>query len=331
MMSVIARPMEPARALLTGRRLLIGGGVAVAVLAVLAAFRDMPAVGRALENFDWRLLPLALFTATLMYLCRFARWHVYARRVAVTPLSKRDSLAIYTAGLGTQLTPGRVGEVVRCAFLRRAADTPVASSAPIIMAERVTDGIGLMGVAVPGVLMLGLGGRFALPLLALPLLAIPLIVSRRLQFGFLRAAARMPVARRYVGAMRCAGDELRDMLAPRLLAPAVLLSLASVALEVVTFGLVLQGLGVDLTSGSYLREAFILPAAMLASAVIVVPGKLGVAESGLAELTRATLAAPAGVAAAGAVLVRLCTLWLGLAVGALALTIATRRWGRAAD
>ncbi len=312
----------------TGRRLLIAITVAVTLIALVSAFRDLPAVGRALRGFEWRLLPAVLVLSTVMHLLRFARWHLYAGRVAGPGLGVRDSLVIYGAGLGTHLTPGRVGEVVRFAYLRRVTGTPVSRSAPIIVAERITDGLALFGLALPAALLLGLGGRGAVALVLIPVVTLAILASHRAHQLFLGAAGRMPLIRRYVALLTDSGAELRALFAARILAPAACLSLAAVALEVGAFTTVLAGVGVPVDARTYLRAAFILPSAMLGSALFVVPGSVGVAEGGLAALTRALLAASAASAAAAAVLVRLCTLWLGLAAGALGLVVATHRWGR---
>jgi glycosyltransferase 2 family protein len=315
--------------MITGRRLLIVATVAVTALAIVTAFHDVPAVARALGDFDWRLLPPALALSAVMHLLRCARWHLYARRIAGDALSTRDSLLIYGAGLGTHLTPGRVGEAVRFAFLRRAAGTPVSRSAPILLAERLMDAVGLLGLALPGALVLGLGGRLALILLTVPLLIVPLLALHRTHVWIEIIAARTPLVRRFVRQIADAGTELRALLTPAMVVPAAALSLAAMALEVGTFAVVLDGAGVPLTMETYLRAAFILPTAMLATAIFLVPGNIGVAEGGLAALTRVTLSVPVATAAGAAILTRLCTLWLGLAAGAVALPIATHRWGRA--
>ncbi len=315
------------RRFFSGRRLLVVASALVAVFAVVAAFHDLPAVVRALQTFDWRMVPAASVMAVGMHLLRFARWHLYARRVAGETLRFRDSLHIYGAGLGTHLTPGRMGEAVRCAFLQRSAGTPVARSAPIMLAERVMDGVGLLGLALPGAVFLHLGGRLAPLLLLAPLPIAPLLANRWLHTLALRAAARAPLLRRSIIPLRHASEELRAFMALRVLVPAAALSLAAMALEVASFALILAGAGVSLNAESLTRAAFVLPAAMLATAVFLVPGNLGVAEGGLAVLTRISFALPAGAAAGVAVLARFCTLWLGLLVGFVALAIAVRRWG----
>lgn len=326
-MTIQAGETAAARPFVTRRRVLLAITAAVTLLAIATAFHDLPAVGRALRGFHWALLPAAVLLSVAMFMLRFVRWHLYARRVARTRLSVGDSLLIYTAGLGTHLTPGRVGEVVRCAFLERACGAPASRSAPIILAERITDAVGLIGVALPGALLLGLGGRASIALLALPPVLVALAASRRAHRAVAAFAVRLPGVRRYAGAVRDGGDQLRAFQGAGVLAASSLLSIGSVALEAATLAVVLRGLNVDLRGAAYLRVAFILPSAMIASAIFVVPGNLGVAEGGLAALTRATLATSLAVAAAAAVLVRLCTLWLGLIVGAVALAFATRRWG----
>lgn len=312
----------------TRRQALILATVVITVLAVLAAFRDVPAIGRALQDFDWKLLPAALAMSAVMHLLRFARWHLYASRAAAGVLGAGESLLIYGAGMGTHLTPGRAGEAVRFAFLRRATNTPIARSAPILLVERLTDGVGLLGLALPGALLLGLGGPATIGILAVLLLMLPLLTSRRVHRGLLALAHHTPVVHRYVAAIEEGIEELRGMLTPKLLLLAILLSTASVALEVGTFALVLKGVGIDLSLDTVVRAAFVLPAAMMASAFVIVPGNLGVAEGGIATLTRITLAVPAAGAAGAAILVRFCTLWLGLFAGWLALAIATKRWGQ---
>lgn len=314
---------------ITGHQAFITATVLITAVAVVAAFHDVTAVGRVLRDFDWRLLPAALAVSGLMHLLRFARWHLYAVRVATGMLGARESLLIYGAGMGTHLTPGRAGEAVRCAFLRRATNTPLARSAPIMLAERVTDGVGLIGLALPGALLFGLGGRTALIGLAALVVALPLLAAPRVHRWLLAATRRLPLVRRHTGVIEVAIEQLRGLLSPRLLIAGSALSIASVALEVATFALVLKGIGIALDPMTYLRAAFILPATMLATAVVIVPGNLGVAEGGLAALTRIVLAVPAAAAGAAALLVRLCTLWLGLVIGWLALAVATRRWSGA--
>ena len=70
-------------------------------------------------------------------------------QVAVLPQDDRrrrlpgaESALVYFAGLGMVVTPGKVGEWLKCYLLRELHGTPFSRSAPIIIAERLTDSLG---------------------------------------------------------------------------------------------------------------------------------------------------------------------------------------------
>ncbi|MCS7003589.1 MAG: lysylphosphatidylglycerol synthase domain-containing protein, partial [Dehalococcoidia bacterium] len=64
---------------------------------------------------------------------------------------------------------------------------------------------------------------------------------------------------------------------------------------------------------------FILAVATLAGALFLTPGGLGAAEGAMAGFLRVVVGAPASIGAAATLLIRACTLWFGVALGALAL------------
>jgi uncharacterized membrane protein YbhN (UPF0104 family) len=70
-----------------------------------------------------------------------------------------------------------------------------------------------------------------------------------------------------------------------------------------------------------------MPAATLASALLLTPGGLGVAEGGITGLSQVLLDLPKSEAAVGALIIRFGTLWFGVIVGLVALAIVSRRLG----
>ena len=58
------------------------------------------------------------------------------------------------------MTPGKVGEAVKAVLLRASHGIPVARTAPIVVAERVTDLIGLLLLAMVGVFSFDVDRRF---------------------------------------------------------------------------------------------------------------------------------------------------------------------------
>ena len=90
---------------------------------------------------------------------------------------------------------------------------------------------------------------------------------------------------------------------------------------------VLIGLGIDPSWDLLLKASFIMPAATLASALLLTPGGLGVAEGGIVGLSQVLLDLGKGPAAVGALVIRFGTLWFGVIVGIIALVLVTKRAG----
>jgi uncharacterized protein (TIRG00374 family) len=107
-----------------------------------------------------------------------------------------------------------------------------------------------------------------------------------------------------------------------------LLSAVSWGFEVLGFYFVLVGLGVEGSSDVLLKASFIMPAATLASALLLTPGGLGVAEGGITGLSQILLDMTKAQAAVAALIIRFCTLWFGVIVGLVALVLVGRLLGR---
>jgi uncharacterized membrane protein YbhN (UPF0104 family) len=77
-----------------------------------------------------------------------------------------------------------------------------------------------------------------------------------------------------------------------------------------------------------LKASFIMPAATLASALLLTPGGLGVAEGGITGLSQVLLDMTRADAAVGTLVIRFGTLWFGVIVGLIALAFVSRRLGK---
>jgi uncharacterized protein (TIRG00374 family) len=102
-------------------------------------------------------------------------------------------------------------------------------------------------------------------------------------------------------------------------------SAASWFFEVLAFYFTLVGLGLDGDGDLLLHAAFILPIATLASAILLTPGGLGVAEGSITALCQTLLDMTKSSAAVAALIIRLGTLWFGVLVGLIAFFIVSRR------
>jgi uncharacterized protein (TIRG00374 family) len=311
-------------------RLLVSMLLGVLVFAGLLAVGDFRNVGHDLKDFRWELMPLILLVTCGNYLLRFVKWEYYLRQIGVAGLKRGDSFLIYFSGLGMTVTPGKVGEWLKSYLLKEIHGTPVTRSAPILLAERLTDSLGLLIIGCTGIV--AFGGNSTWPVVLVIAIGSVVFISvsrhRPASHALLRVAGRMPVAKRFVPHFEEFYESTYVLMRPSGVALMTLLSVGSWFCEVMAFYLTLVGLGVSHGPDTLFKAAFILPIATLAAAVSMMPGGLGVAETGIAGLSVRLLDMSKGAATAGTVIVRIATLWFGVVLGLCMFAILTHRLGK---
>jgi len=306
-------------------RLLVSILLGIAVFAGLSIYADFRDVLHSLSEFNWALLPLILFLTTLNYLLRFVKWEYYLRLIGVRGLSKRDSFLVFFSGLGMVITPGKVGEWLKSYLLREVHGTPIARSAPILVAERLTDSLALLVIAAAGVFVFGDFWQVFVAV-AVGVVAIVAIARHRpTAHALLAFGHRVPVLKRFVPQFEEFYESSYVLLSPRATFEMGLLSTVSWFFEVLGFYFTLVGLGLDHGGDLMLHSAFILPIATLASAVLFTPGGLGVAEGSIQALCQTLLHMSKSGAAVATLIIRIGTLWFGVIVGLIAFAILSRR------
>src|SRR5262249_44210181 len=125
----------------------------VFVFVGISAYADFHDVITGLSKFDWWYLPLILGLTCVNYLLRFVKWQFYLRIIGVKGFSRGDSFLSYFSGLGMTVTPAKAGEWLKCYLLRELHGTPFSRSAPILIAERLTDCLGLVLLGLTGLLV----------------------------------------------------------------------------------------------------------------------------------------------------------------------------------
>jgi glycosyltransferase 2 family protein len=314
------------------RRTLIGVAIGVVVYVVAILLFDARELAASLEGFAWSAIAGALALSSINYLLRFGKWELALRWLDVrggsgglhppTELSLGRSLEIYLAGLSMAVTPGKLGEVLRSVLLRAGHGVPFTRTAPIVIADRLSDLIALVVLALIGIA----DHREYLPhvLAALALVAAGVVVlgSPKLFGGLIELFARLFAKLPRLAGLMAKARELVD-------SSAVVLSLGKLAIlsviSVLGWGLECVGYWLILTAfpgveASLLLCVFLWSATTLLGAISFLPGGLGATEGSLGLLVaRFAIGVGSSIAVASTLLIRLCTLWYGELVGALAL------------
>jgi uncharacterized protein (TIRG00374 family) len=302
-----------------GRRVLVAVGLGVLCYVGLTLYADAAKLGSRLLAFEWWRVAPALGLAALNYLVRFAKWQYYLRCLD-TRVPPRESLLVFLAGFVLTVTPGKLGEVVKSYLLRELRGIPMARTAPIVVAERVTDLIALILLALVGVLTYGVGALGLLLGLGLVAAFLVVIAWRRLALGLIGVLARLPGIRRVGRKLEEAYESMAMMVRPAPLVVASALSALAWFCECAGFYLVIGGF--PGASASLHTATFIYAAMTIAGALSFLPGGLGVTEAGMTGLLVKLGRGISDATAVGATFItRLCTLWFAVGVGFIALVL----------
>jgi uncharacterized protein (TIRG00374 family) len=306
------------------RQLIIAMVLAVALYGGYAVWSGLGKLGESLSHFTAWSFAAACGLAFCNYVIRFLKWEFYLARLGIRGVSKTDSFLTFLSGFVLTVTPGKVGEVFKSLVLSETHGVPIPLTAPIIVAERVTDLIGIITLIVLGSLGFSGGLVWAGVGAALVGLLLAVISSRRLSHGILGMVERLPGPIGRVGPkLREAYASLATLLELKNLIVPAFLSIGAWSLECMSLWVILRGFG-ERTSVSL--AAFFYATSTLAGALVPVPGGLGITESALKEQLQTLGHVSPSTSTAAMLLVRFATLWFAVLVGFVALGVLRRRY-----
>jgi len=298
------------------RKILFSLLFALLVYMALALWSDWQALTTALIDFPWLWLPAVIGLTLVNYSGRLLKWHWYLRLLGI-PINRYDSGRVFGVGMLMVMTPGKAGEFLKSYMVKNVTGTPMAITAPVVLAERMTDGAAM--------LLLASVGLFAFPdpkarwIAALVfgnfLLTVIVIQIRPLALRVLDIGKHLPVVRRFADHLYSFYESSYLIFRPRNLIISLLIGIISWVAEGVAYYVVLIGFGAEPSTRTLLIAIFIFCISTVIGAVFATPGGLGGVEGSLIALSSNLLALPTTTAVAAALLVRFCTLWLGVSIG----------------
>ena len=270
----------------------------------------------AFASFRWWVLPICLCLAFTNYLIRFTKWHYYLSILKI-PLKPMVSLQVFLSGLVMSATPGKFGEVFKSYLVKQINDTPLSRSAPIILAERLTDFIAFVLMALLGITYLPNGAIvFSVSIGAIAVVLV--IVSwKRAAEAMIQLSSKLPVIGAHTEKLRMAYESTYLLISPKPLFLATLISLGSWFLECIAFYLVLWGFNSTLP---ILPATFIYAFATIMGALLMTPGGIGPTEGAMSGILILLFNIPKATATSATLIIRVCTLWFAVLVGLVVLS-----------
>jgi uncharacterized protein (TIRG00374 family) len=308
------------------RRLIVALLLAVAVYMAFVLYTGYENLKLSLTEFRWICFAAALALASFNYLLRFLKWEYYLARLGIGDVPKSESLLVFLSGFVLTVTPGKVGEVFKSAVLNSTHGIPVMVTAPIIIAERLTDVIGVVLLIVLGSVGFPDGLPWAVAgATVVGSFLVVLLWQTPILLGLRWLKQRDGLAGRLAPKLEQAWHSLRIVASPSALLLPTLLSTIGWGAEGLALYLLISGFDVTV---SLPLCVFFYATATLAGALVPVPGGLGVTEAMIQEQLIRVGETPAGVATASMLLIRFATLWWAVRVGFIALSLLKRRYPR---
>ena len=308
----------------TMRRLLLGVVLGILVFAGFSIFADVGKIRDRLGDYAWWTFAAALALALLNYGLRFVRWQLYLRQTEIK-IAREPSALIFVSGFALSITPGKVGELIKSYLLRALNKTPITKSAPVVVAERVTDlaalvGLGLVGVALYGVATTTVAIGGVVLAIGLVILAVP-----KLAVGLINLLTRPSALRRFRSRLETFYRGLARLVRPMPLSWATALAAIAWLAECIGFALIANGFpGAEVPVG---LAILIYASTTVAGALSFLPGGLLVTEAAMTILlVEASSGFDEPTAVAATILIRLATLWFAVLLGGVALAVLKRRF-----
>ena len=305
------------------KKILLSVILGAVIFLAFSIYADFDNLLDAFVEFNWLWFPVLLVLAFGNYVLRFSKWQYYINVLDIK-LPPKKSFLIFLSALVMSVTPGKMGEVLKSYLLKEENGTPISKSAPIVVAERLTDFISIVLLCIVGAFVFDYGKLLILVTGIVFVLFTLLLSSRHLSIKIISVFEKIKIISKHIHKVHTAYDSIYQMLKIKPLLIAIIISVFAWFFECIGFYVVLKvfssSSNVEI---SLMIATFIYGFSTLVGAIVMLPGGLGATEASLTGLL-VLLKIPKGISVASTIIIRVATLWFAVAVGIIALSIYQR-------
>jgi uncharacterized protein (TIRG00374 family) len=288
---------------------------AAAVYLALSIYANINELLSAFGEFNWLMFPAVLILSLCNYVSRFFKWDYYTKVLDIK-IERKLSFVMFLSSFIMAITPGKVGEVFKSYLLKEQNGTSISRSAPIVLAERITDFLSLILLSMIGALMFGYETKLIVITGVFFVVLIMLISSKKISYGLIGFFERFNFFSKFSHKIHTAYDSIYQMVRFKELIVTLVLSLVAWFFECMGFYIVINSFDIDsLVHINIFAATFIYGFATIAGAVTMLPGGLGATEASIAFLLVSLQNVSENVAVAGTLIIRVATLWFAVLVG----------------
>jgi uncharacterized protein (TIRG00374 family) len=228
------------------------------------------------------------------------------------------------SGLTMSLTPGKVGEVLKCYLVKERTGIPMAQTAPVVLAERITDFLSLVFIAIIGAYLFGYGELLVIGTGVFFIAFAIVLGQKQLLLGLIKYLEKFNFFKKYSLKIVDAYASTYELLKIKTLIKMTFLSIPAWLFECFSLYLILYFYG---ENTSVILSSFIYSFSTIAGSITMLPAGLGVTEGSLTFLM-INFGIGKGEAVGATFIVRIVTLWFAIFVGLVFVTIYQKKYGK---
>ena len=306
------------------KKILLSVSLGAVIFLAFSIYADFGNLLIAFSKFSWIWFPVVLALSFGNYLVRFAKWQYYLHILNIK-LKPSKSFLIFIGSFIMSVTPGKMGEVLKSFLLKEETGTPISVSAPIILAERITDFLSIVILCSIGAVVFGYGVEIVLATGVVFILLTIVLSSKTLSHKIITLSSKFSFTAKHTDKLYSAYDSIYVLIKIKPLILVVVISTGAWFLECLGFYVVLYVFsGVSNIEVSLLSATFIYGFSTLVGAIAMLPGGLGVTEATLTGLLL-LLKIPKYISVASTMIIRVATLWFAVILGVFAIQILNKK------
>ena len=299
-----------------GKFLLIITGT-IFLYALFLIFSDIQKLENKIIDFDIRYIPLIIFLVTCAWIPLYLRWNLLLKNTG-EQVSLKGNLSIYVSGFALSITPGKIGELIRTELLKKKFNIPRTKTVPLIFVEKLYDLTGAITIAIIGIWFFHESRYIIIAGLILLLSVFIFISSDKIFNKSVNYFGRFKIMAKFLQPLLQSYEIIKISTRGKIAISATLLSILYWLITSLAVYFVL--IAFKITNIEYLNVVSTFTASLFLGAASFIPGGIGVAEGSLVglfhlqgiEVTTAIMLV---------VIIRLFTLWYGVAIGFIALKL----------
>ena len=250
---------------------------------------------------------------------RFLKFEYYTKVLDIK-IDRKMNFVIFLSSFIMSVTPGKVGEVFKSYLLKEQNGTPISKSAPIILAERITDFISLIMLSLVGAIMFGYESNLLIIIGSLFIVLIMLISSKKISYFIIGLFNKFAFFKKLSHKVYVGYDSIYRMVRIKELIVCIFLSILAWFFECLGMYIVINSFGtVNPVHIDIYVSIFIYGFATIAGSVTMLPGGLGATDASITFLLVSLKSVAQSVAVAATLLVRIATLWFAVIIGIAAI------------